>query len=345
MNKFGVSLISILATLGLTAGGVAVYNHLPNVKDKLTISVGESVLVGENSNIKPTETVNINTEDLNKFCRENQCMMILAINLNDTNNSDGFSSQLIRVNSAEEVKTALDNTYYEENALNDESIDWKGWALSKDGEIIEDFSSIYEESFVTIYAITESYPVYALQILGSPVENDNGGYYHRADKDGKISNLPDDPEDQAPEGYTFAGWSTSSETGIDDIVDLSTVTVPYSNVTIYYAVYVNDDGEAYDRYYYNRFAVYFTIKTENGQSVNYVNYSHYEFEEEVVDPQLSGYTFIGWYREPMIFDGIDDTLLVTDLSTLKLTGQCEFWAVYQDGDGNYYTPDMISDLL
>lgn len=347
MNKAGVSIISILATLGVITGGVAVYNHLPNVQDKLSISVGESVLVGDSSNsgtTRPPEVVDVNTSDIDKFAQENHCMMILAINLKSLPNSDGFESQLIRVNSAEEVKTALDNTYWEENATYDANTVWKGWALSEDGEIIEDFESIYQESFVTVYAMTDIYPAYALQVLGSPIEDEKGGYYFKADKDGKITNLPEDPDDQAPEGYSFAGWSTTSETGIDDIVDLSTVTLSQptngtDGVTIFYAVFVNEDGEAYDRDYFNEFEVTFNYKNVSET----VRYTHYSFQGVVPQPELSDYTFVGWYQEPMVFE-LDENMLYTDIENAKLTGPLELYALYQDDEGNYYTSMMIEEL-
>ena len=347
MNKFAVSAISILATLGVVTGGVAVYNHLPNVQDKLTISVGESVLVGDSSNsgtTRPPEVVDVNTADIDKFAKENHCMMILAINLNSLPHSDGFESQLIRVNSAEEIKTALDNTYWEDNATNDANTVWKGWALSEDGAIIEDFESIYEEGFVTIYAVTDIYPAYALQVLGSPIENEDGGYYFKADKDGKITNLPEDPDDQAPEGYTFAGWSTSNETGIDDIVDLSSVSLPQptngtDGVTIFYAVFVNDSGEAYDRNYFKSFEVTFNYDGNMSESITY---THYEFQSELPQPDLEayGYTFVGWYEMEIVMEP-DENMLYTDIENTKLTGPLNLYALYQDAEGNYATSFML----
>ncbi len=350
MNKAGISIISILATLGVVTGGVAVYNHLPNVQDKLTISVGESVLVGDSSNsgtTRPPEVVDVNTADIEKFAKENHCMMILAINLNSLPNSDGFESQLIRVNSAEEFKTALDNTYWEENATYDANTTWKGWSLSEDGAIIEDFESIFEEGFVTIYAVTEIYPAYALQVLGNPIEDENGGYYFKANKDGKITELPVDPEDQAPEGYSFAGWSTTSETGIDDIVDLSSVSLPQptngtDGVTIFYAVFVNDSGEAYDRNYFKSFEVTFNYDGNMSESITY---THYEFQSELPLPDMEsyGYTFVGWYQESFVFE-LDENMLYTDIENEQLTGPIELFALYEDAEGNYYTSEMLGDI-
>ena len=47
MKKFTVGMVSVLATLGVSAGAVAVVNNAPATKGKLNVSYGDTTIVGD----------------------------------------------------------------------------------------------------------------------------------------------------------------------------------------------------------------------------------------------------------------------------------------------------------
>lgn len=57
MNKFGLVSLSVLGTLGVCAGAVAIINTAPNTKGKLNVSFGDNQIIGEETPIVPDMAV------------------------------------------------------------------------------------------------------------------------------------------------------------------------------------------------------------------------------------------------------------------------------------------------
>ena len=96
---------------------------------------------------------------------------------------------------------------------------FKGWSLTLDGEVLD--RSYRVNSEITLYAIWEKY--YTVSIGGS---DSTGGYYRYF---GGEAELPEWTS-TVPEGYEFAGWSTTEEG--DEIIPGGKLEIT-DNITIY----------------------------------------------------------------------------------------------------------------
>ncbi|HIU06177.1 MAG TPA: InlB B-repeat-containing protein [Candidatus Onthoplasma faecigallinarum] len=339
MNKTGVSIISILATIGLLSGGVALNNYF---NDKpITLSYGDKTFFGKVESNAGSQTddsqdvvLDKSLEELNEICRRDNLMMMIVVNTIE--GQAQLSAEIIY--SADQVEMTLNNTYIQQSIEDNPNYAWKGWSLDPDGkELITDYASIFKNEAVLVYAVAEEAIPYQVQMF-------NNIFQFKAGADGKVELLPMDMSAEAPEGYTFLGFSTISEIDTENIVNLTEITVEEN--AIYYAVFVNEDGEAFN---YLEEATKVTLNYLEGFDIlNFDNYYYNgRYQTSLYVPNIDNadgnfMTFIGWYTESTIADSLDPEKFIEDINTFQPTEDVQLYAVYQTTEGSYVTVNQLS---
>lgn len=334
-----IGLTSFLGATALTAGGIALNNHLN--KDKpITLSYGDKTFFGEKTDSDATDTpiddvqVETSLEQLNEICAREDIMMMIVVN----NSENLFESQVMTIYNSNEIESALNNTFIQQNIESQPNYNWKGWSLDSDGkDIITNYSSIFKKEAVIVYAISEKCITYQVQMF-------NSLYLFKADADGKIDSLPMDMSTQAPEGYTFLGFSTVGETDTDNIVNLTSIKIE-ENAT-YYAVFIDEHGQAFN---YLDEATKITLNYIEGfDKANFDNY-YYNGEYQInFNPSSINNTdgttfyFVGWYTDSTVADSIDPEKTIEDLYSYTPSGDMQLYALYQIDEGKFVTVNQLS---
>ena len=336
-----IGLTTFLGATALTTGGIALNNHFN--KDKpITLSYGDKTFFGETTDSDATDItndeaqdieINKNIEELNTLCQKNKFMILTAIDL------EYPSMSVIRtVNNASEIENVLNETWIQQNIEGDSYRKWKGWSTDIEGkEIISNYASLFEYKVVFVYAQSESVIPYQISALGV-------NYQYQANADGKIESIPN-MSSIAPEGYSFLGFSTVSDTDTENIIDLASIIIEAN--TTYYAVFVDEEGNAYNfaehsikvslNYLQNMSIVNTDISYYDGNFTNEINVQH-EF------PNNDGTTiyFVGWYTDSTVSDTVDPDKYIENLMDYQPSENIELYALYQVAEDTFLTVNQLS---
>ena len=339
LKSFLVGLTTFLGATALTAGGIALNNHF-NKENPITLSYGDKIFFGEKVDSDATDTpiddvqVETSLDQLNEICAREDIMMMIVVN----NSQNLFESQVVTIHNANEIESALSNTFIQQNIESQPNYNWKGWSLDPEGEeLITDYSSIFKKEAVIVYAISEECITYHVQLF-------NNIYQFKAGADGKVDSLPMDMSAQAPEGYTFLGFSTVSEQDTTNIVDLTEITI--GEYSTYYAVFVDEDGQAFN---YLDEATKITLNYIEGlDNTNFDNYYYNgNYQINFSAPSINNidgttFYFVGWYTDSTVADSIDPEKTIEDLYSYTPTGDMQLYALYQVDEGEFVTVNQLS---
>lgn len=342
LKGFLVGLTTFVGATALTAGGIALNNHFN--KDKITLSYGDKTFFGEKVDSSATNTpvdddikLDTSLEELNNLCNRENIMMLIIVNTVQNQ----FQTQSAIINSADDVESALNNTFIKQNIESNPNYSWKGWSLDAEGKkLITDYSSVFKKEVVFIYAIADYFIPYNIQILGT-------NYQYKANEDGSIDYNPDVSK-FAPEGYSFLGFSTVSEIDTNNIVNLSEVII--NEYATYYAVFINSDGQPYNYIEHSiNVTLHYYEAMDKTSTVLYYYNNNYTSDSnlafDIYNDDGTQLYFVGWYTEPTITDSINPEKFIENLSTYQPNEDVELYAVYQVAEDTFVTINQITTIL
>lgn len=246
---FLISALSVIGTIGVAAGAVAIVNNAPSTKNKLSVSWGDSILFGGNKqNTNKADEI----DSLNEYCKTNHAMLVY---ITDVAATESVSSSWYTCYSQEDV----DNILKSSNSYNVGNYEVKhlGYTYAADStEYIEELK--FEEKAIMLYSQYEKeiYP-YVVEIAGK-IQGLDEGDYMKVSKTGKVELTDPDLAEFGLSDYTFKGWACITEAErqakIDTrerVIDLSTFNLSqvmqasYDDFMVFSAVIVDKDGNLY----------------------------------------------------------------------------------------------------
>lgn len=335
LKGFLVGLTTFVGATALTAGGIALNNHFN--KDKITLSYGDKTYFGDQVNSGATDDIQTevqldkNLSELNAICKENNFMLMLVV----CPATNMFEADLQIVYGPEQVKSNLMNSKPYQLVVSNPALQFKGWSLSENGPLLENFDSIYKNEVVIVYAITEKATPFYAEILGQT---------YTCQKTTEGISIEIDPTSVAPEGYFFIGWSLGSSTDLDNLTDLSNIT----DGQIVYAVFVNENNEPYDIAEHSfTLTLNYWMSALEGQQIKSIIYYNGNYLEDVnfcnpiANDDGTFYNFVGFYKNQTVDEFNPE--LVVDLNSFVPNSNATLYALYER-DGNYYTAYDFSSI-
>lgn len=218
MNKLGVVALSVLGTVGVAAGAVAILHHAPATKGKLNISYGDTVLLGKPSNndnliIPPADNVGDDS-----LASELESKGYVLVNYIDAEGKDHPVYQ--KKDTAIDYSIKLNNQYDE---MTGEMSVFVGWSEAEDGSKI----------VTSVTKSTNLYPVFIKNVSGITLKV-MGGYSDFT----SLSEFNFGME--AGSYYTENGQFTAKLIGISDSQEEVNLVSEIEAGKTYYGVYVLD---------------------------------------------------------------------------------------------------------
>lgn len=322
-NKKGLTIgLTALTTLGLLAGGVVIYNKVPS-NNKISVSWGNTTILGdENNQHQDLTEIEVELSALDKLCKEQHLMYIYGL---DENANFVYTQSIQKYEDSDIAQLNEQATAMLGNRLspNDPNKVFKGWSLTKDGEIITTLP--FEEKAVVLYPVFEN-------ISGVAVNFYYIGYDSPLWAEAIFSNneytIDVNQLSYAVNDLMFIGWTTNQ-----DAKDESAVVDIYSDVTegtTYYALYRNtvtgNVGTAV--------SVLITkfVSTNYAEGLSYQSViatfeNESEYIVERIDSQTPsfenyGYTFAGWG----LYENDAESLV--DFSTTNIVPGTTYYAIW-----------------
>ena len=318
--------LTALTTLGLLAGGVAIYNTKAPSDNKLTVSVGSDILFGkDDTSTQPDVTPVVEVSELEKLCKEQKMMLVLTLDKDGLiNTTTTIKESMSEVEKNDSVNSILSNC-----GFNDGTSVYLGYSLEPGGALLRTID--YDEGVLLLYPVTA--PINdCLETAFYYLDNEGSGsmagsYYYNEEFSVQFwNNAPSQVDNLKFIGWAVTDGETMPELTKENVLTNEAVSeVVPENRVMFIAVY---ESEITGNLCTAQSAVLTNISASwNLESGEYMNQSYYyhnapednkagliDFIKTLNPVAPEGYEFVGWSTEYENADAIIDLDTVDESS-------------------------------